>query len=202
MKNRYRMFIRDKNAGGKIYWIQDNVTGKRESLQTTDKAEARQLLDLKNQPQRFAGFHFQMARTHLMFSDARHSTRTWQTVMDFIVKQKTGSTKARWERAIKSKSFDPIRNVVIANTIAEDFHAVLNTDKVSANTYLRRLHNFALGNKWLLAAVIEKYCWPKIKHGEKRAITHEEHQKIIEREKNPERKAYYKLCWHSHSILV
>ncbi len=30
----------------------------------------------------------------------------------------------------------------------------------------------------------------------KRAITLEEHQKIIAAEKNPERKAHYKLCWH------
>lgn len=30
---------------------------------------------------------------------------------------------------------------------------------------------------------------------EKRAITLEEHQAIIAREKNPERRAYYQLCW-------
>jgi len=30
----------------------------------------------------------------------------------------------------------------------------------------------------------------------KRAITLEEHQRIIEREKNPERRNFYELCWH------
>ena len=30
----------------------------------------------------------------------------------------------------------------------------------------------------------------------KRAITEEEHHRIVEREKNPEWKAFYQLCWH------
>jgi integrase len=31
---------------------------------------------------------------------------------------------------------------------------------------------------------------------DKRAITSEEHHLIIEREKNPERRSFYELCWH------
>ena len=31
---------------------------------------------------------------------------------------------------------------------------------------------------------------------DKRAITSEEHQLIIDREKNPERRSFYELCWH------
>src|SRR5208337_4294059 len=120
MKNRYRMYVREKYSGGKIYWCQDGVTGKRESLCTKDKAEARRLLDLKNQPHQFAGFHVQMARTHLLVSDPQSSSRSWQMVMDAIIHQKTGSTKARWERAAKSKSLDPIRNLIVANTKADD----------------------------------------------------------------------------------
>lgn len=49
---------------------------------------------------------------------------------------------------------------------------------------------------WLLSPVIAKRAWPKVKYGEKRAITHAEHQKIIEREQNPERRAFYEVCWH------
>jgi hypothetical protein len=141
MRNRYRLFLRDKHAGGKTYWCQDYVSGKRESLKTKDKAEAIRLLDLKNQPHHFAGFHVQMARTHLMVSDPQSSTRTWQMVMDAIIKQKTGSTKERWERAAKSKSLDPIRNLIVASTKADEFLAVLDCGKVSANVYLRRLHS-------------------------------------------------------------
>ena len=156
MKNRYRIYIRGKHSGGKIWWIQDNQTNQRESLRTKDKAEAKQLLDLKNQPHHFNGFHVQMARTHLLVSDPQSATRSWQDVMDSIVRKKTGSTKIRWERAAKSKSFDPIRNLVVAGTKSDDFEKVLDGCNVSTNMYLRRLHNFAIDMNWLLSPVIAK----------------------------------------------
>lgn len=196
MKNRYRIYVREKHSGGKIWWIQDNQTNKRESLRTADKAGAKRFLDLKNQGHQFTGFHVQMARTHLLVSDPQSSTRTWQAIMDAIIRQKTGSTKTRWERAAKSKVFDSIRNLVVANTKADEFLAVLGNGKVSTNVYLRRMHNFALDMNRLLAPVIAKRAWPKVEYSEKRAITATEHQRIVEREKNLERKAFYEVCWH------
>lgn len=196
MKNRYRMYVREKHSGGSVWWCQNTDTGKRESLGTTDKNEARRLLDLKNQPHNHAGFHVQMARTHLLVSDPKAVTRTWQNVMDAIVSQKSGATKIRWVNAAKCKAFDSIRNLVVANTKADEFLVVLASDRVSANVYLRRLHNYALDMNWLLAPVIAKRAWPKVEYGEKRAITHDEHLKIIEREKNTERRAFYEVCWH------
>jgi integrase len=44
--------------------------------------------------------------------------------------------------------------------------------------------------------VVVKRQWPAIEFKDKRAITFEEHCQIIEREKNPERKAFYKMAWH------
>ena len=44
--------------------------------------------------------------------------------------------------------------------------------------------------------VIVKRQWPKVQFKDKRAITWEEHQAIVTRELNPERKAFYKLAWH------
>lgn len=196
MKNRYRIYIREKYSGGKIWWIQDSQTGQRESLKTTDKAEAKRLLDAKNQPHHFAGFHVQLAKTHLLVSDPDSASRTWQSVMDSIIGKKFGSTRIRWERAAKSKSFNPIRNLLVYETRAADFERVLNCGKCSANAYLRRLHNYAMDMNWLLSPVIAKRAWPKIRHKEKRAITSEEHRKIIERETNPERSCFYELCWH------
>jgi len=61
---------------------------------------------------------------------------------------------------------------------------------VSTNYYLRRLHNYALGMDWLLRPVIAKRQGPKVSHASKRAITEEEHRKIVEREKNPECRAF------------
>ena len=60
MKNRYRIYVRGKYSGGKIWWIQDNQTNQRESLHTTDKSEAKRLLELKNAPHHFTGYHVQM----------------------------------------------------------------------------------------------------------------------------------------------
>jgi len=196
MKNRYRIYIRGKNSGGKVWMIQDNLTGKRESLRTTDKTEALQMLLLRNRPYQDAGFHAQMARTHLLVSNPANASRTWQSVMDTAAGRKTGNTKIRWERAMCSKPFDHIRNLVVANTTADDFNKVLNAGGNSANMYLRRLHNYAMDMNWLLAPVIAKRGWPKVKHSDKRAITLAEHLGIVEREKNPERKAYYEVCWH------
>ena len=44
--------------------------------------------------------------------------------------------------------------------------------------------------------LVPKRQWPAVRFKDKRAITWEEHCKIIEREKNPERKAFYQLAWH------
>jgi integrase len=38
--------------------------------------------------------------------------------------------------------------------------------------------------------------WPDVKYKAKRAVTLEEHQRIIAAEVNPERKVFYQLCWH------
>jgi len=46
---------------------------------------------------------------------------------------------------------------------------------------------------WLPWPVLPKKQWPQIRYGPKRAITEEEHQQIIERERNPERRSFYEL---------
>ena len=48
---------------------------------------------------------------------------------------------------------------------------------------------------WLLAPVLPLKQWPRVQHKQKRAITREEHERIIARELNQERKAYYALLW-------
>jgi hypothetical protein len=184
MKNRYRIYIREKHSGGKIWWMQDNQTNQRESLRTTDKGEAKRLLELKNQAHHFTGFHVQMARTHLLVSDPDSLTRNWQTVMDAIIRQKSGSTETRWEQAAKSRVFDSIRRLVVSDTKADKFLAVLAKGKVSTNVCLRRMHNFALDMNWLLAPVIAKRAWPKVEYREKRAITAAEHKRSVDRSRS------------------
>ena len=50
---------------------------------------------------------------------------------------------------------------------------------------------------WLPWPIVAKRLWPKIVHAEKRGITQEEHEKIIARETNPERRDYYELLWYT-----
>lgn len=49
---------------------------------------------------------------------------------------------------------------------------------------------------WLPCPIIPRRQWPEVVFKEKRAITLEEHQKIVAAEGNPERKSFYQLCWH------
>jgi integrase len=109
---------------------------------------------------------------------------------------KTGETLVRYERAMRDKAFDLIRGLPILETRPENFLKVLRTGTVATNVYLRRIHNFALDMNWLPWPILPKKQWPKVKFKEKRGITADEHQTIINREKNPERKAFYELCWH------
>lgn len=66
----------------------------------------------------------------------------------------------------------------------------------STNLYLRRIHNFALGMDWLLKPIIPRLEWPKVVYGEKRAITLDEHRRIIAHEPNEERRNIYEMLWH------
>lgn len=191
MKRRYRLYRRND-----IFYLWDNLTGKRESLETTDADEAEQVLSARNQAQRRPEVSFQIAKAYLSASDPQMLQRTWQHVMDEAAKTKTGSTKKRWTRGMKEKPLDLIRNLKLIETRAEQFIAVLEKGTVSTNMFLRRLHNFALDMDWIAKAIIPRRQWPKIEFDDKRAITWEEHQQILAGERNPEWRAYYELLWH------
>ena len=116
--------------------------------------------------------------------------------MDAIVNTKTGSTWERWDRAVKDHAFDSIRHRRVRETQAEHLLAALNHGAVATNVFLRRLHNFALDMNWLPWPVIPERQWPAVRYGPKRTITFAEHADIVERETNPERRAFYQLLWH------
>jgi integrase len=193
MKQRFRLYKRKK--GGR-YYIHDDVTGKQDSLHTTDRATALRLFHSRGEAQQQPAVNLQIARAYMAASDPQIATRDWQLVMDEIVKLKKDQTQDRWQTAIKDKAFDSIRHLPILETRPEHFLRVLENGTVSTNVYLRRLHNFALDMTWLPWPVLVKKRWPAVEYQEKRAITLAEHLAIIAREKNPERKAYYKLIWY------
>jgi integrase len=192
MRKGYRMFRR-----GNVFWAQNNETGKQESLGTKIRSEAERLLNAKNEAHRHPVINLHIARAYLMVSDPQAATRSWQSVMDEIVKLKHDETQRRWLVAVKDKALDGIRSMPLLETRAEHFlRAMEKGKKVSTNIYLRRIHNFALGMNWLPVPVIPKRMWPTFSFRDKRAITLEEHKKIVTREHNSERRAFYELAWH------
>jgi len=100
--------------------------------------------------------------------------------MDEMTRTKTGPTLIRCKRAMQDKAFDLIRDLPILKTRATQFLKVLETGSVATNVFLRRLHNFALDMNWLPWPVLAKKQCPKVRFKEKRAITWQEHQTIIE----------------------
>jgi integrase len=193
MRKRFRLYKRKK--GGR-YYIHDEVTGKQDSLHTSDRATAVRLFHSRQEAEQQPAVNLQIARAYLAASDPQIATRDWQFVMDELVKLKKDQTQHRWQTAIKDKAFDSIRHLPLLETRPEHFLRVLESEKVSTNVYLRRIHNFALDMTWLPWPVLAKKRWPAVEFKEKRGITLAEHQAIVARETNPERKAFYKLAWH------
>ncbi len=193
MKQRFILYRR--KVGG-MFYVEDTQTKKQESLGTKDRAEAKSLLNARNEAARQPQLNLQIAKAYLAGTDSGVATRTWQNALDAIIESKSGSTKDRWQRAAKEKALDSIRGRVIIETQAEHLLGCLKAGTVSTNIHLRKLHNFCLSMNWLPWPIIPKRLWPEIKFRPRRAITAEEHLLIIEREKNPERRNFYELCWH------
>jgi integrase len=190
MKPRFIMFRR-----GKTFYSEDTVTGKQHSLRTKEEAEAITLLNAKNESFRQPVLNLQIARAYLTASDPAMSSRTWQTVMDQMQTHGRESSKTRYIRALKCIAFDSLRQKKLIETSADDFLKILSEGKVSVAHFLRRLHNLALGLGWLAVPVLAPKLWPKPEFKPKRALTLEEHQRILAAEKNPERNLYYQLLW-------
>lgn len=192
MKTRYRLFRRSNG----IYFIQDNVTGKQESLRTRDKSAATRLLSARNEAHEQPAINRQIAKAYLTMSDPLAVTRDWQYVMEAMGRTKSGSTAERWNWAIRQKPFNIIRNLKLIEIQADHFLEVLKAGTVSTNVFLRRLHNYALELDWVPKAIIPRRQWPKIRFDDKNPITGAEHEKVIAAEKNPQWQAYYNLLWH------
>lgn len=194
VKTRYRL-IRRGSRGGAFYCV-DSETGKRSSLGAVTEDEARQIVEAKNQARRQPQLNLHIARAYLVGTDSGIATRTWQDALNTIIESKLGSTQRRWRCAAKEKALDGIRHRVIMETRAEHLLACLKAGTVSTNLHLRMLHNFCLSMSWLPWPLIPKRQWPALRFKEKRAITAEEHARIVAREQNPERKAFYEMAWH------
>lgn len=194
MKARYRLIYRGVRGG--MFYCVDKTTGKRTSLHTTNQDEAQQIVEAKNIAERQPVLNLQIAKAYLAGTDSRLTSRTWREAMETLVEGKQGANRERWLRVAKDKAFAPLLPRTIVDTPGEVMLKVLQDGTVSTNVFLRRLHNFCLDMSWLAWPLVPKRQWPAVRYKDKRAITWDEHCRIIEREKNPERRAFYQLAWH------
>ncbi len=174
----------------------DSTTGSRTSLKTDNQKEAQRLVDAKNEAEQQPMLNLQIARAYMLGSDSAMSQRTWGEAMVTLTESKQGANRERWLRAAKDKALAPLLTRPIVETRPEELLAAIRVGCVSTNNFLRRLHNFAVDMNFLPWPLVPKRQWPAIRHKSKRAITADEHRRILEREGNPERKAFYALAWH------
>lgn len=193
MQLKYRLFQR---AGGAFYW-QENGTANRGSFRTKDRTEAERLLLAKNEAYKQPTLNLALGRAYLSAHDPRMCARTWQDVMDEMARHGKPTTQTRCARAMRSRSYDPIRSKPLVESTAEDLLAICHAHGNSVGHYLRRLHNLALNLGCLAWPVLHKAAWPKIRSESKRAITAEEHAAIIASEQNTERRAYYEFLYET-----
>lgn len=190
MKTRYWLYRR-----GKTYYLHDKQTGKQESLRTKVKAEAERIRQARNEAEAQPTLNLALARAYLSAHDPKMVTRRWQEVMDLMATKGKEVTQTRCAGEMRTKPFDRIRNKSLHETNAEDFLAVLEKGGSSTNAFLRRLHNLALGLGWLAWPILAPKSWPRPKTNKRRAITWEEHQRIITSTINAEWRNFYDLLW-------
>jgi integrase len=195
MKDRYRMFRR---SGG-TYYARDSVTLNKESLRTTDLAEAKRIVAAKNQAVAQPQLNVAMAKAYLTAKSPEMCTRTWTDVMDRYVQSGVESTRERKERAFRSKPFAMLRKTKLVDTEADHLFAALDHKSAGTSThhYLKRLHNFALHLGWILNPVMADAAWPPLRHDNIEALSEAEHLLIVGREFNEERRNFYELLWHT-----
>ncbi len=137
-----------------------------------------------------------LGRVFLAARDAELPERTWGTVMEAIQHHGRESTRTRYARAVKDPVLAKLKSRRLIETTSSDLLALIREGTKSTGYYLKRLHNFAVGFGWLPGPILANKLWPKIEWGKRRAITAEEHERIISTETDAEWRRYYELLWH------
>lgn len=119
--SRFDKFFSKKT--GYWYW-QDNASRRasrlrRGSLGTKDETEADRLVRNLNEAQALPALSIHVARAYHHASDPHALMRTWQMVMDEILRLKRGDTHYRWMIATRDEHLDSIRGVQLTRTRPE-----------------------------------------------------------------------------------
>jgi integrase len=183
----------------KVFYA-ENHQGERISLRTTDRTTAMKMLHGFNDAVENVNRAHQIGIAYLSNTDPEAARRTWGEVIDaFIKRSAPGPTRNRLETAKKDKAIQKLLKLNVLQDRPRQaglFFEALNSGGISTNVFLRRFHNFALDMGFLAVPIIPRRQWPKVRYAEKKAITEEQYLQIIDREQNPEKRAFYQLLWH------
>ena len=191
MKALYRLF---KRSNG-VYYVENNQTGKQSSLKTRDRREAEQLLNAHNQDSSQTQLNREIGLTFIKSSDPELANRTWQKVFDAVCSNGAEITQSRRRRLYGKNCFDVIRHKPLIETTSDDLLRLLKPLGSFDNRHLKLAQNYAVKIGWIDRDILPSKLWPKITSKPKRAITLEEHERIVSTEHNAEHKAFYELLW-------
>ena len=101
MRSRFRLICYRRRGG--TYYLHDNESGQRTSLETPDKARANELLVAHSEAAREPAFNLQKARVYLAASDPQIITRTWRIALEALTlsKPEGSENRHRWETFAK-----------------------------------------------------------------------------------------------------
>jgi hypothetical protein len=195
MLDRYWVFPRKSG----MFYFQDKITGKQQSARTKDKIVADRLLAAKNQSAEQPMLNRSMAKTYLAAKSPELMERTWADVVERYAKGGSEESQDRKRRAFRSQPFARLLKIKLIDTEADHLFAVLEHKKSgnAAHHYMRRIHNYAVQLGWLLAPVMADAAWPPVRKKHYEAISEEEHQRIVQKEQNAERRRYYEMLWET-----
>ena len=180
-----------------VFYLHDSQTGRRESLQTRSQREAERTRLARNEAVANPQVGMALARSLLAVHDPKMSTRTWREVMEEFCQRGKPQTQARRRRAVSRQPLSLLQDKKLIETTAAEFMAVLRAGGAMAQATLRCLQNLATGLGWLPWPVLPNKLWPARRGSQKRGVTWEEHQRIRDAERNPERRLYYELLWET-----
>src|SRR6267378_1500890 len=170
MKDRFTMFRR-----GTMFYCEDRTTGQQKSLATRDAAQARKIVQARNESVAQPLMNLAMARTYLSAQDPKLITRTWADVMARFCDRENSSTRMRHERVVRTRPMQFLQTKRLVETTADDLFTALKLGTSSTIAFLQALHNDALGMGWIPSPILPRKMWPKMKKKPKRAITEAEH---------------------------
>lgn len=179
---------------GAVFYCEDRTTGQQRSLLTRDEAEARKLVQAKNDAVNQPLMNLVMAKTYLAAKDPKLIIRTWADVMARFCDRSNDNTRKRHERVVRTKPMQFLRDKKLIETTADDFFHALNIGKPSTIAFLQTLHNDALGMGWIPSPILPRKLWPKMQKKVKRAITEAEHITLMSAV-DDEWRLYFQLLW-------